>query len=124
MFNWMKDANDFLKDQEPAAGDPETLEAQLDQSEVSWFTHLTPHSSSNAKRYHQLLSSPYHIHTLSTTEVRVGNLRPFFKAFSLIPLEVTVKAFYSQTLAFFSAFLKRGMEVTTCLDGQLLKTLQ
>lgn len=32
---------------------------------------------------------------------------------------MTVKAFYSQTLAFFSAFLKRGMEVTTCLDGQL-----
>lgn len=34
LFNWMKDANDFLKDQEPAAGDPETLEAQLDQSEA------------------------------------------------------------------------------------------
>lgn len=87
MFNWMKDANNFLKDQEPAAGDPETLEAQLDQSEVSWFTHLIPHSSSNAKRYHQLLSSPYHIHTLSTTQVRVGNLRPFLRRSHSSPLK-------------------------------------
>lgn len=36
----MTEASDFLKDQEPAAGDPETLEAQLDQSEVSWFTFV------------------------------------------------------------------------------------
>lgn len=35
LFKWLTDANDFLKDQESAAGDPETLEAQLDQSEVS-----------------------------------------------------------------------------------------
>lgn len=83
----MKDANDFLKDQEPAAGDPQTLEAQLDQSEVSWFTHLTPHSSSNAKRYHQL-SSPYHtLHTLSTTQVRVGNRRPFLRRSYSSPLK-------------------------------------
>lgn len=34
LFKWMTDASDFLKDQEPAAGDPETLEAQLDQSEA------------------------------------------------------------------------------------------
>lgn len=34
LLKWIKEANDFLKDQEPAAGDPETLEAQLDQSEV------------------------------------------------------------------------------------------
>lgn len=31
---WIAEVNDFLSDQEPAAGDPETLEAQLDQSEV------------------------------------------------------------------------------------------
>lgn len=37
----MTDASDFLKDQEPAAGDPETLEAQLDQSEVRFFFLLT-----------------------------------------------------------------------------------
>ena len=36
----MTDASDFLKDQEPAAGDPETLEAQLDQSEVRFFFYL------------------------------------------------------------------------------------
>ena len=35
----MTDANDFLKDQEPAFGDPETLKVQLDQSEVSSFTY-------------------------------------------------------------------------------------
>ncbi|XP_020893920.1 dystrophin, partial [Exaiptasia diaphana] len=31
---WIAEVNDFLNDQEPAAGDPETLEAQLDQSEA------------------------------------------------------------------------------------------
>ena len=31
---WMTEVEGFLKDQEPAAGDPDTLEAQLDQSEV------------------------------------------------------------------------------------------
>ena len=40
LFKWMTDASDFLKDQEPAAGDPETLEAQLDQSEVRFFFYL------------------------------------------------------------------------------------
>jgi len=42
LFKWMTDASDFLKDQEPASGDPETLEAQLDQSEVSSFAYTTP----------------------------------------------------------------------------------
>lgn len=40
LFKWMTDASAFLKDQEPASGDPETLEAQLDQSEVSSFTYV------------------------------------------------------------------------------------
>ena len=104
MFNWLKDANDFLKDQEPAAGDPETLEAQLDQSEVSWFTHLIPHSSSNAKRYHQLLSSPYHIHTLSTTQVRVGNLRPFLRRSHSSPLKWQSRLFIVKCLLFLALF--------------------
>ena len=42
LFKWMTDAGDFLKDQEPASGDPETLEAQLDQSEVSSDTWANP----------------------------------------------------------------------------------
>ena len=34
LFKWMDECCDFVKNQAPAAGDPETLEAQLDQSEV------------------------------------------------------------------------------------------
>lgn len=64
----MTDANDFLKDQEPAAGDPETMEAQLDQSEVSWLIHLTPHRAMIPKGYHHLVSH-HTIHTLKTDQV-------------------------------------------------------
>ncbi|XP_048577310.1 dystrophin isoform X2 [Nematostella vectensis] len=34
LHKWIREVNGFLKDQVPAAGDPETLEAQLDQSEA------------------------------------------------------------------------------------------
>lgn len=67
LFKWMAEANGFLKDQSPAAADPETMEAQLDQSEVSWLVHLTSHRSTIPKGY-QHLTSPYHTHTLSTTD--------------------------------------------------------
>ena len=49
----MTDASDFLKDQEPAAGDPETLEAQLDQSEVRFFfTYLHSYLISHGMNIH------------------------------------------------------------------------
>ena len=35
MFKWMNEVDVFLKEQEAAFADPETMEAQLDQSEVS-----------------------------------------------------------------------------------------
>jgi len=45
LYKWIAEVNDFRKDQEPAAGDPETLEAQLDQSEVCmvflWYIYKT-----------------------------------------------------------------------------------
>lgn len=34
---WMAEVGGFLKDQEPSAGDPDSLEAQLDQSEVCLY---------------------------------------------------------------------------------------
>ena len=53
----MTDARDFLKDQEPAIGDPETLEAQLDQSEVRGnrmrVIHLLRHSLDRARHCDQ-----------------------------------------------------------------------
>ena len=54
LFKWMTDASDFLKDQEPAAGDPETLEAQLDQSEVRFFffTYLHSYLISHGENIH------------------------------------------------------------------------
>ena len=63
----MNEANDFLKDQEPAAGDPETMEAQLEQSEVSWVIHLASHRSTVPKSYQHLIST-YHTHVLSSTD--------------------------------------------------------
>ncbi|KAK2570584.1 Dystrophin [Acropora cervicornis] len=67
LFKWMNEANDFLKDQEPAAGDPETMEAQLEQSEVSWVIHLASHRSTVPKSYQHLIST-YHTHVLSSTD--------------------------------------------------------
>lgn len=63
----MNEANDFLKEQEPAAGDPETMEAQLEQSEVSWVIHLASHRSTVPKSYQHLIST-YHTHVLSSTD--------------------------------------------------------
>ena len=63
----MNEANDYLKDQEPAAGDPETMEAQLQQSEVSWVIHLATHRSTVPKSYQHLIST-YHTHVLSSTD--------------------------------------------------------
>ena len=40
LINWMDECCDFVKNQIPAVGDPETLEAQLDQSEVSNHPYL------------------------------------------------------------------------------------
>ena len=67
LFKWMNEANDFLKDQEPAAGDPETMEAQLEQSEVSWVIHLASHRSTVPKSYQHLIST-YHTHVLSSID--------------------------------------------------------
>ena len=88
LFKWMTDANDFLKDQEPAAGDPETLEAQLDQSEVSWFCYLTPHRPMVPKGYHHLIS-PHNTHTLSSSQVLTCEKRAAFHGDTTVSREMT-----------------------------------
>ena len=83
----MTEANDFLKDQEPAAGDQETLEAQLDQSEVSWFAYLMPHRTTVPKSYQHLIS--HNMHTLSTSQVTRRKRMVFSWRHFRLPREIT-----------------------------------